>query len=254
MARDYGIPFHVLVQAPRALTRGADVPIEERPASELLTFRGHRLIESDSSNIAARYPSFDVTPGALITYLIGFDDVDTLETFRQKYQKREDPKAPMPKPRNRYLLIYGVPLKSQYPYLASALKAESCASILVPEMRTALWGARAVAPELARRQVPATVISDNMMGTLFAQGEICKLCLFYKGLTEDGPSAICGSLLAVRLARAHGVPIELFGGESQTETIVDGDVSTFLGASICPLGVLICPVNDEIVSWNMFKE
>ncbi|MGH7873973.1 MAG: hypothetical protein ACREQO_17355 [Candidatus Binatia bacterium] len=254
MARDYSVPFHALVQDPRALARGADVPIEERPASELLTFQGRPLTERDSSNITARYPSFDVTPGTLITHLIGFDDVYTLETFRQKYQKREGSEAPMSKPRNRYLVVYGVPLKNQYAYLASALKAESCASVLVPEMRPALWGAHAIAPGLAKRQIPATLISDNMMGTLFAQGEICKLCLYYKGLTDAGPSGICGSLLAVRLARAHGVPIELFGGESQMEKTVDGDVSTFLGEPICPPGVLVRPVKDEIVSWNLFKE
>ena len=254
MARDYRVPFHVLVQDPRALARGADVPIEERLVSELLTFRGRPLTESDSSNITARYPSFDVTPGALITHLIGFDDIYTLETFRQKYQKQEGSEAPRSTPNNRYLLVYGVPLKNQYAYLVSALKAESCASVLVPEMRPPLWGAHVVAPELAKRQVTATLISDNMMGALFAQGEIGKLCFYYKNLTEKGPSGICGSLLAVRLARAHGVSIELFGGESQTATTVDGDVSTFLGLPICPPGVLVGPVKDEIVPWSLFKE
>jgi methylthioribose-1-phosphate isomerase len=32
MAREYGVPFHALVQDPRSLERGVDVPIEERPA------------------------------------------------------------------------------------------------------------------------------------------------------------------------------------------------------------------------------
>ena len=40
MAKEYGVPFHALVQDPRSLARGTDVPIEERPAEELLTFRG----------------------------------------------------------------------------------------------------------------------------------------------------------------------------------------------------------------------
>ncbi len=42
MAHDYGVPFHALVQDPRSLTRGADVVIEERPASEILSFRASR--------------------------------------------------------------------------------------------------------------------------------------------------------------------------------------------------------------------
>ena len=61
---------------------------------------------------------------------------------------------------------------------------------------------------------PTTLISDNMMGTLFAQGEIRKLCLFYDGLSERGPRGICGSLLAVRLACHHKVPIELLASEA----------------------------------------
>ena len=31
MAEVYGVPFHALVQDPRSLARGVDVPIEERP-------------------------------------------------------------------------------------------------------------------------------------------------------------------------------------------------------------------------------
>ena len=80
-------------------------------------------------------------------------------------------------------------------------------------MRPQLWGAQVVARELLKRRAPTTLISDNMMGTLFAQGEIRKLCLFYENLAAEGPSGICGSLLAVQLARLHGVAIELFNGE-----------------------------------------
>ena len=42
MAREYGVPFHALVQDPRSLERGIDVPIEERPVAELLSFRDSR--------------------------------------------------------------------------------------------------------------------------------------------------------------------------------------------------------------------
>ena len=110
-----------------------------------------------------------------------------------------------------------MPPKNQYAFLLSALKAEQAESILVPEMRPQLWGARVVAPALLERAAPTTLISDNMMGTLFAQGEIRKLCFFYDGLAEAGPSGICGSLLTVRLARLHGVPIELFSGAPKTD-------------------------------------
>ncbi|HEX6175640.1 MAG TPA: hypothetical protein VF089_16645, partial [Candidatus Binatia bacterium] len=39
MAKQYGVPFHVLVQDPRSLVQGSDVPIEERPGAELLSFQ-----------------------------------------------------------------------------------------------------------------------------------------------------------------------------------------------------------------------
>ena len=39
-------------------------------------------------------------------------------------------------------------------------------------------------PRITFAGLTTTLICDNMMGTLFAQGEILKLCLFYDGLSE----------------------------------------------------------------------
>jgi methylthioribose-1-phosphate isomerase len=254
MAKEYDVPFHALVQDPRSLQRGADVPIEERPANELLTFQGMPLVAGADSGISARYPSFDVTPARLITYLVGFEDLYTPETFRRKYRVTvygdNDAKA---KVNGKYLLIYGIPPKSQYSFLRSALQAEQAERVLVPEMRPQLWGAQVIAPELLKRHAPTTLISDNIMGTLFAQGEIRKLCLFYESLTEAGPKGICGSLVAVQLARLHGVPIELFSGEGRSDSTADQDVSTFMGKKICPAGVAVRPVEAEVVPWALFK-
>ena len=91
------------------------------------------------------------------------------------------------------------------------------------------------------------------MGTLFAQGEIRKLCLFYDGLSERGPRGICGSLLAVRLACHHKVPIELLASETPEGGGADRDVSTFLGQRICPAGVSVHPIESEILPWAIFK-
>jgi methylthioribose-1-phosphate isomerase len=44
MAKQYGVPFHVLVQDPGSLVRGEDVTIEERSATELLEFQGRPLV------------------------------------------------------------------------------------------------------------------------------------------------------------------------------------------------------------------
>lgn len=67
IAKHHGVPFYVV--APRstydhASASGADIPIEERPHSEVLTGSAAEL---------AWNPAFDVTPRALITGLV-FDD------------------------------------------------------------------------------------------------------------------------------------------------------------------------------------
>jgi methylthioribose-1-phosphate isomerase len=253
MAKQYGIPFYALVQDPRSLVIGDDVSIEERPAAELLIFQGQLLVESTIHEPSVRYPAFDITPAALITHLIGLDAVHTPETFRRKYQKHLSEKDRRPRQHGTYVLVYGVPSGNQYAFLASAIKAEQAESVLVPEMRPQLWGARVVAPELLGRKVPATLISDNMMGTLFARGEIRKLCLFYDSLTDEGASGICGSLLAARLARLHDVPIELFSGAAQRGATQDSDVSTFLGRNICPAGVSVRMVSAETIPWSVLK-
>lgn len=253
MAKEYGIPFHALVQDPRSLVIGNHVPIEERPAADLLVFHGQLLVDSSIHEPAVRYPAFDITPAALITHLIGFDDIYTPETFRRKYQKQVSEKDSHARQHGRYVLVYGVPSRKQYALLASAIKAEQAQSVLVPEMRPQLWGAQVVAPELLEHNVPATLISDNMMGTLFAQGEIRKLCLFYDSLSDEGMRGICGSLLAARLARLHNVPIELFSGAVQRAATQDYDVSTFLGRSICPAGVSVRMVGAEMIPWSMLK-
>jgi hypothetical protein len=92
------------------------------------------------------------------------------------------------------------------------------------------------------------------MGTLFAQGEIRKLYLYYSGLDEQGPRGICGSLLAVRLARAHGVAIELMPAGELSVAHIDNDVSTFMGTRISPAGVSILPLDTEIVPWELFRK
>ncbi len=254
MAKEFGIPFYALVQDPGGLVRGDDVPIEERPAKELLAFQGEPLLAEGGDKLVGRYPAFDVTPSALISRLIGFDDLFTPESFRKRYLKGSVPAAPHEmKTGDKYLLVFGLPRKEDYSFLAHALKAEQAQRILIPEMRPQLWGARVVARELLKRRVPATLISDNMMGTLFAQGQIHHLYLFYSELGAEGPKGICGSLLAASLARAHGVQIDLLEAESIKELPVDSDVSTFLGRKVMPPQVAVYPLALEVLPWTLLK-
>jgi len=253
LAHEYGVPFYALAQDPRSLERGSEVAIEERPAHELMTFNGQPLVPGDTATLGARYPSFDVTPVEFITQLIGFDDVYTPESFRQKYQGKSANAEPAVTSNGKYILVYGVPPPNQYAFLISALKAERAESLLIPEMRPQLLGAQVVARALLERNAPTTLISDNMMGTLFAHGEIKKLCFFYNDFAEQGPVGICGSLLAVQLARLHGVAVELFSGAPLLSSSADKDASTFMGKPICPAGVALYPIDAEVVPWALFK-
>ena len=246
-AERYGVPFYALVQDPGAINSSADVEIEERPAAELYQLEGRSLIEAP---VAGRYPAFDATPARLITRLVGFEGSYTPDEFREKYRPAQvSEKA---KKAADHLLVYGVPKKADYGSVARTLKLEKAAHVLVPEMRPGLAGLQSVAKELSERGVPVQLISDNMMGTFFAEGAVGRLYLFYIEVGAAGPVGPCGSLLAALLARAHGVPIELLPGEEAAP--LDADVSTFLGQRVVAGGIKIYPVEKEVIPWSLFKE
>jgi methylthioribose-1-phosphate isomerase len=247
VAQRYGVPFYPLVQDPGALNSSAEVEIEERPAAELYQLEGRSLIESP---VAGRYPAFDATPARLITRLVGFEGSYTPEEFREKYRPAEV--AEKAKKTADHLLVYGVPKKADLSSIARTLKVEKPAHVLVAEMRPGLAGLQTVAKELSERGVPVQIVSDNMMGTFFAEGAIGRLYFFYNEVGTAGPVGGCGSLLAALLARAHGVPIELIAGEAAAS--LDADVSTFLGRRVFADGVKIYPIEKEVVPWALFKE
>jgi methylthioribose-1-phosphate isomerase len=251
IAKEYGVPFYVWVQDPGKLQSGAEVEIEERPASELFQLQGRSLVEKP---IDGRYPAFDVTPARLISRLIGFDGSYTPESFREKY--RPEPHAPRAekKAAPSCLLIYGIPGPSSYSSLGPSLIGEEAEYILLPEMRPELWGLHVVAENLAKKNVPFKLISDNMMGTFFAQGAIRRVYFFYTEFAEKGPVGICGSLYAVLLARAHGVPVELLASAPHQAQPLDPDVATFMGERVAGAGIAIYPVEKEIIPWDFFKE
>jgi len=70
LARRHGIPFYVacpISTLDLGIERGADIPIEERPESEIIGFGDQRWAPA---KIAVRNPAFDVTPAELVTALI----------------------------------------------------------------------------------------------------------------------------------------------------------------------------------------
>jgi len=250
VAKEYGVPFHVLVQPPGVLHSGDSVEIEERPVSELFELQGRPLLEQP---IDGRYPAFDVTPARLISRLIGFDGSYTPESFREKYRPETVPRQDK-KIAPGCLLVYGVPEASGCSFLGHALAAEQAEYVLLPEMRPELWGLHAAARALKEKNVPFKLISDNMMGTFFAQGLIRRVYLFYGDFSEKGPVGIPGSLLAVLLARAHGVSVKLMAAAPAAEAPLDRDVATFMGERVAGDGIGIYQVEKEVVPWALLKE
>ena len=86
LAQRHAIPFYVacpLSTIDLSVARGADIPIEERGAEEVLGFDGRRWSPPESR---ARNPVFDVTPAALVTALVTEKGV-TREPDREKIQR-----------------------------------------------------------------------------------------------------------------------------------------------------------------------
>jgi methylthioribose-1-phosphate isomerase len=70
LAKRHNIPFYVacpLSTIDRSITSGSDIPIEERPISEVTGFQDNHWA---AKGISVRNPAFDVTPAELVTGLI----------------------------------------------------------------------------------------------------------------------------------------------------------------------------------------
>jgi len=70
LARENGIPFYVAAPTSTidlAVQTGADIPIEERSASEVLQLGGTSIAPE---GVEAAHPAFDVTPARLVTAII----------------------------------------------------------------------------------------------------------------------------------------------------------------------------------------
>ncbi len=69
-ARRHGVPFYVAAPASTldpSTPDGDGIPIEERPAAEVLFFAGRRVAPPGTR---ARHPAFDVTPADLLTAIV----------------------------------------------------------------------------------------------------------------------------------------------------------------------------------------
>jgi methylthioribose-1-phosphate isomerase len=70
LATHHGLPFYVAAPwstVDLGTATGADIPIEERPADEVVEIAGRRIAPV---GVPARYPAFDVTPARLVTAIV----------------------------------------------------------------------------------------------------------------------------------------------------------------------------------------
>ncbi len=70
LAKEHGVPFYVaapLSTVDLTIASGVEIPIEERAADEVTSFRGRQVAPDGAP---ARHPAFDVTPAANLTAIV----------------------------------------------------------------------------------------------------------------------------------------------------------------------------------------
>lgn len=79
--------------------------------------------------------------------------------------------------------------------------------VYVDETRPVLQGARLTAWELKKEKIPATLITDNMAGSLMQEGKIDKVIVGADRIAANGDTANkIGTYSLAVLARVHGIP------------------------------------------------
>jgi hypothetical protein len=110
------------------------------------------------------------------------------------------------------LLLWGLPSGQGIAVMKKKVATAPGLYVLVPEMRPYLFGLE-VARRLIKEGIKHVYATDNMLGILFFKQKIKEVLFFYKDLTDQHFSGICGSLYVCLLARLHYVPIKTMQGE-----------------------------------------
>ena len=245
MANEYDVPVLALVQDPGSLASGDAVAIEERPMAELFE------MAQDSVSLAGlhgRYPAFDVTPAALFSYLVGFRDALSPGAFAEAHAATPDnANHPGIVPSQKFRLLFGIPSDAGYGQIQQETQSGGGQPVLVPEMRPELLGATQVAQELVRRNIPTTLISDNMAGIFFYRKEIDRVDLCYERRESHRIITRSGGWLIASLAKLHGISVNYVPAGATTVAARDRDISTFLGHRVSPDGVAVYHGGEESI-------
>src|SRR5207248_1778050 len=108
-ARRHGVPFYVaapLSSVDLDCASGAQIPIEQRPGSELLQFGGKQIAPK---GVDVFNPAFDVTPAELVTAIITEGGIasppfsQSLAKLKSRQQIKHSALSPEKRPASRAL-------------------------------------------------------------------------------------------------------------------------------------------------------
>ncbi len=124
--------------------------------------------------------------------------------------------------------------------------------VFAPETRPFLQGARLTAWELRRDRIPVTLITDGMVGSLLASGQVDATVVGADRIAGNGDIANkIGTYQTAVLAREHGVPFHVVAPCSTVDrSTPDGasipieerrpeEVTRFQGTEIAPAGIAV---------------
>jgi len=95
--------------------------------------------------------------------------------------------------------------------------------VYVPETRPILQGSRLTAWELKRSSIPFTLITDNMIGYLMAEGKVDFVIVGADRIAKNGDVANkIGTYQIAVLAKHHGIPFYVAAPRS----VIDKDIKT----------------------------
>jgi len=136
--------------------------------------------------------------------------------------------------------------------IRSAVESGKRLHVYADETRPFLQGSRLTAWELMKDDIPTTVISDNMAGTLMRQGKIDAVVVGADRIAANGDVANkVGTYTVAILAKEHGLPFFVAapfstvdletpdGSRIPIEQRASSEVTHFAGTQVAPDGVSV---------------
>ncbi len=241
--------------ARRAILRGsANALAHARPSTAAVRWSTHRILASYAAfdDLEDAGPAIADALRAEAESIIAEAALDHATMARLGAEL-----LPLPDDRALRLLVHGStgPLGGGEVGTALGVIAEIAAAgrdvhVFVPEGRPWLDGARLTTWELARAEIPCTLLADAAVGWLFAAGEVDAVLVGAERIAANGDVVnLVGTYPLAALAARHGVPFYVVaptptldaatpdGSEAALEKRPADEVTSVRGTRIAPPGV-----------------